>query len=576
MKFTTLFFIGSCLLTLSAQDMTIPLYPEGIPCENDLSQEVWEVGSTGRRISKVHEPSISVFLAPTHVANGTSILICPGGGYTVLAWDWEGTRMAEWYNRMGVSAFVLKYRLPHWESPECRGKVALMDAQRAMRLIRSRAGSFQLDPNRVGVMGFSAGGHLASTLSTHFDQRESDAAQMVDMYPCRPDFSILMYPVVSMDTTFGHRGSGRNLLGDHPSKEMQLYYSNEKQITNETPPTILIHASDDLSVPAENSIVYYQALIKHDVSAAMHIYHSGGHGFSFAEDMGAVSGWPTACEAWMREQGLLNPKMRALIIEGQNNHKNWMETTPILQSHLQETGLFQVDVVRTPATGKSMENFRPDFGRYDLVVSNYNGDEWPDVTKNNFERFIAAGGGLVSVHAADNAFASWRAYNEMIGLGGWEDRTEAHGPYVYFDKNGELIRDTTAGKGGHHGEKHEFMVQIRDRQHPITSGLPERWMHVKDELYDQLRGPASNLNILATAYSDPATKGTGRHEPILMSIRYGQGRIFHTTLGHLNESMQGLGFKITLQRGAEWAASGVVSQPIPLVLPSPDEVRSAN
>lgn len=557
----------------SAQDTTIPLYSHAIPCSNDLSQEVWVVGNTGRRISKVHEPNLDVYRAPDHIATGTSIVICPGGGYTVLAWDWEGTRMAEWFNDMGVTAFVLKYRLPHWESESCRDKVALMDAQTAMRLVRMRSEEFQIDPNKVGVMGFSAGGHLASTLSTHYDGGDVDADSLVDRYSCRPDFSVLMYPVISMDTTFGHRGSGRNLIGKDPSAEMQHHFSNEMQVTDDTPPTLLIHASDDLSVPVENSIVYYQALRRHGVPAAMHIYESGGHGFSFAKGLGAVSKWPEACKAWMIERGLLQNKMRALIIEGQNNHKNWMETTPILRRQLSQTGLFQVDVVRSPTEGKSMENFRPDFDLYDVVVSNYNGEPWPEPTQKHFEEYVSSGGGFISVHAADNAFPTWKEYNEMIGIGGWYGRTEKDGPYVYMDEHDEIIRDTSAGKGGHHGEKHEFVVQIRDREHPITRDLPERWLHVNDELYDQLRGPANNLHILATAYSDPATKGTGRHEPMLMTIQYGSGRVFHTTLGHFNESMLCLGFKTTFQRAAEWAATGYVHQPLPKVLPSPNETR---
>ncbi|NND09272.1 MAG: alpha/beta hydrolase fold domain-containing protein [Saprospiraceae bacterium] len=573
MKYLCTPILFCTLLSLAAQDLSIPLYTQAIPCSNKLSQEVWVVGNTGRRIAKVHEPSMDVYLAPRHIATGTSVVICPGGGYTVLAWDWEGTRMAEWFNKMGVTAFVLKYRLPHWESASCRDKVALMDAQRAMRIVRKRAEEFEINPIRVGVMGFSAGGHLASTLSTHFDHGDPAADSLVDRYSCRPDFSILMYPVISMDTTFGHMGSQRNLIGRNPSEEERHYFSNEKQVSAETPPTLLIHASDDLSVKVENSIVYYQALRKHNVPTAMHIYESGGHGFSFAKDLGAVADWPGACKSWMHERGLLGAKMKALIIEGQNNHKNWQETTPILAKQLTQTGLFEVDIVRTPSDGKSMENFRPDFDRYEVVVSNYNGDSWPEETKRHFEKYVSSGGGFISIHAADNSFPTWEAYNEMIGIGGWYGRTEKDGPYIYMNDLGEIIRDVSPGKGGHHGKQHEFMVEIRDKVHPITKGIPDKWLHAKDELYDQLRGPANNLHILATAFSDESTGGTGRHEPMLMTINFGAGRVFHTTLGHLNESMRCLGFKITFQRAAEWAAKGYVNQPLPKVVPSPDEVR---
>lgn len=248
----------------------------------------------GRRISKVHAPTLEVF-QPEGEANGAAVVICPGGGYTILAYDWEGTRMAEWFNSFGVTAFVLKYRLPHWESDECRGHVALDDAKTAMKLIRMRAKEWKVDPNRLGIMGFSAGGHLASTLSTHYDSGS------------RPDFSILMYPVVSFDPEVSHGGSARNLLGENPSQEQLDHFSNEKQVDENTPPAILIHAQDDKPVPAENSIRYYQALLKNGVPGALHIYASGGHGFSFAEGLGAVEQWPLEVQQWLDDGGYLEP-----------------------------------------------------------------------------------------------------------------------------------------------------------------------------------------------------------------------------------------------------------------------------
>ncbi|MCB0689544.1 MAG: ThuA domain-containing protein [Saprospiraceae bacterium] len=261
---------------------------------------------------------------------------------------------------------------------------------------------------------------------------------------------------------------------------------------------------------------------------------------------------------------MLQPKINVLIIDGQNNHNNWKETTQIMRDQLISSGIFNVDVATAPPAGSGrMNEFMPDFSSYDVVVSNYNGEEWPESTKKDFETFVKSGHGFVSVHAADNAFANWKAYNEMIGLGGWEGRTEKDGPYVYYDDKGELIRDESPGPGGHHGKQHAFVIESRDTSHPIMDGLPHSWMHATDELYDQLRGPAVNMDVLATAYSDPSTGGTGRNEPMLMAIYYGLGRVFHTTLGHLNESQEDLGFEVTFLRGVEWAATGSVHQPVP-------------
>ncbi len=553
-------------ITLMSQDVVLPLYPEGIPCANELREESWEVGNTGRRIQKVNEPTLATYLTNDKSGLAPGVVICPGGGYTVLAYDWEGTRMAEWFNSLGVNAFVLKYRLPRWESVECRSKVALLDAQRAMRLVRMNASDWKTDPERVGVMGFSAGGHLASTLSTHFDGGDQNSAEKVNTYGCRPDFSILMYPVISMDTAFGHTGSRRNLIGTDADSEMELYFSNEKQVSAETPPTILIHASDDRGVVPENSIAYYRALLKNNVSAALHIYEGGGHGFSFAEGLGSVADWPKTCKTWMKNQGLLQNRLSALIIDGQNNHVNWMDVTEIMKNHLMESGLFSVDIARTGPVGYDINTFNPDFSKYDLVISNYSnykGDPWSQKTMDAFEKYMRNGGGFITVHAADNAFPDWKAYNEMIGLGGWLGRTEAHGPYVYYDKNGELIRDESPGPGGHHGDQHEFLIEVRDSAHPIMQGLPTSWMHARDELYDMMRGPAINMQILATAFSSPDIRGTDRHEPVMMALHYGLGRIFHTTLGHNNESVEHIGFKVTLQRAAEWVATGKVTQEVP-------------
>ena len=268
------------------------------------------------------------------------------------------------------------------------------------------------------------------------------------------------------------------------------------------------------------------------------------------------------------QAGLAEP-MKALIVDGQNNH-DWKTTTPYLKKYLEEAGLFTVDVATSPAKGENMSGFKPNFSAYKVIVSNYNGEPWSQETQDAFEKYMRSGGGFVSVHAANNAFPEWKEYNQMIGLGGWGDRNEKSGPYVRF-VDGKITRDLSPGVGGSHGAQHAFLVEVRDPNHPITAGLPVKWMHAKDELYDRLRGPAENLHVLATAYSDPATRGSGFHEPMLMTISYGKGRVFHTTLGHATEAIQCVGFITTLQRGAEWAATGKVTQKVPSDFPTADK-----
>ncbi len=265
-------------------------------------------------------------------------------------------------------------------------------------------------------------------------------------------------------------------------------------------------------------------------------------------------------------------KLRALLIDGQNNHRTWPQTSPLIRRWLEESGRFAVDVATTPPKGQDNSAFAPAFGDYDVVVSNYNGDPWPAPARRAFEQYVRGGGGFVSVHAANNAFPQWPAYNEMIAVGGWEGRNQSAGPYLRL-RGREWIRDeTTPGTGGHHGDRHEFAIDIRNPDHPITKGLPARWLHATDELYDQMRGPARNVEVLASGFSDPATRGTGEHEPLLMVISYGQGRVFHTTLGHSPEAMHCVGFLTTLQRGAEWAATGQVTLPVPEDFPGSDTV----
>jgi len=262
---------------------------------------------------------------------------------------------------------------------------------------------------------------------------------------------------------------------------------------------------------------------------------------------------------------------KTLIITGQNNH-NWKASSPVLKQILDESGLFKSEIMITPDKGGDMKTFNPDFSKYKLVVLDYSGDSWSEKTNASFLEYVRNGGGVVIYHASNNSFPGWKEYNEMTGLGGWGNRNEKDGPYVYY-KNNELVVDTSAGPGGSHGKRREFLVRTRVFDHPITKGLPARWFHATDELYSQLRGPAKNLQILATAFADSAAGGgTMRDEPILMTITWEKGRIFHTAMGHADEgggpAMHCAGFIVTLLRGAEWAATGNVSQPVPFDFPS--------
>ncbi len=261
--------------------------------------------------------------------------------------------------------------------------------------------------------------------------------------------------------------------------------------------------------------------------------------------------------------------IRVLIVDGQNNH-DWKSTTPVMKKILEDSGVFAVDVATSPAQGADMNGFSPDFARYGAVLMNYNGDPWPRATRDAFEKYVRGGGGLVIMHAADNSFPEWKEFNLMIGLGGWGERNEKSGPYIRF-RDGKFVRDMTPGRGGSHGRQHEFTVVTRNPKHPIMKGLPLEWTHAKDELYDRLRGPAENLTVLATAYSDTSTGGTGEHEPMLMTIAYGKGRVFHTAMGHDGSSISCVGFIATFLRGTEWAATGKVkrTEKVPADFPSP-------
>ena len=254
----------------------------------------------------------------------------------------------------------------------------------------------------------------------------------------------------------------------------------------------------------------------------------------------------------------------ALIITGQNNH-NWEKSHVQIKTILENSALFHVDVkiIEKGMTDKFVGNFTD----CDVVIMDYNGESWSDETRESFEDYMKNGGGMVVYHAANNSFPEWKEYNEMIGLGGWGDRDEKSGPYLYWE-NGKVVTNNEAGKGGHHPKAIEFNVDIRNAEHPITKGLPSSWLHTKDELYSLLRGPAKNIDLLATSYCDTAWEsGTGRHEPVLFTISYGKGRVFHTALGH-DDAVECTGFITTLLRGTEWAASGTVTQEIPVDFPN--------
>ena len=299
----TIYFL--CLFTAYAQKDVIPLYPEGVKCGNDLPA-VTDYDGTGRIFKKVVDPEIWYYPSEKKKSNQTAILVIPGGGYWGLWFDHEGVKVAKWLNGLGISAFVLKHRVPHWESEDCRSKVALSDAQRAMRIIRANSKKWDINSNSIGVLGFSAGGHLASTLSTHHDNGLDLSEIEIDKTSSRPDFSVLVYPVVTMKYPYTHFGSRKDLLGEVPSEELVTYFSNDLQVRSDTPPAILIHTDEDKVVPPENSINYYLALRKFNIPAALHIWEGGSHGLGLAENhKGSFKNWPETVKNWMIERGLL-------------------------------------------------------------------------------------------------------------------------------------------------------------------------------------------------------------------------------------------------------------------------------
>ena len=265
--------------------------------------------------------------------------------------------------------------------------------------------------------------------------------------------------------------------------------------------------------------------------------------------------------------------IEVMLLDGESGgpYHAWQVTTPILKKELEDTGMFTVTVVTAPHSGEDFSGFKPDFSHYKVIVSNYDAPDWPSNLRSQFEDYVRNGGGLVIVHAADNAFPDWPAYNEMAGIGGWRKRNENAGPYWYY-KDGKLVSDPSPGPAGSHGARLPFLVTTRVADHPITKGLPTSWMHAPDELYATLRGPGKNMTVLATAHSDPKNHGTDRDEPMLIVVPFGKGRVFHTTMGHDPAALSCVGFITTLQRGTEWAATGKVTQKVPATFPTAETV----
>ncbi len=300
MKHILVLFLIFFVIPISAQDTIIPLWPKDRIPNRIASEEVEEHINNGiLRISKVQEPSIEVYLPSKSNATGEAVLIFPGGGYGILAYDWEGTDIAKFLNGQGIAGIVVKYRLPSDASQKDKHNVPLIDAQRAMRLVRHNANRFHLDIKRIGILGFSAGGHLASTLGTRFNEEVYEALDEIDALSARADFMALAYPVI----TFGnktHKGSRTNLIGENPNQEMVDRFSNEKNVSRETPPTFLLHATDDEGVPVENSLLFYRALNEKGVSATLVVYPKGGHGFSLALKDPFLRGWSGQMVEWIR------------------------------------------------------------------------------------------------------------------------------------------------------------------------------------------------------------------------------------------------------------------------------------
>jgi acetyl esterase/lipase len=310
LKQTGLIIIGLIVLIGNAfgQSKVIDIWNGNVPgsISNPTFKEVID-SAYWIKIRFVTNPSLQVYPAPADKNTGAAVVVCPGGGYYGISFINEGIKVAEWLNSLGISAFVLHYRLPDDAIMQNKSIAPLQDGQRAIRLVRSHAKEWAIDPQKIGIMGFSAGGHLASTVSTHFDEKVYDTE---DSTSARPDFSLLIYPVISMDTTITHLGSRQNLLGNAPPPELVKHFSNELQVTDKTPPAFMVHSLDDETVPVQNSIGYALAMKEHKIPCELHIYQQGGHGYGLSPWGGTQSAWPEACRKWLETNGFLVKTMK--------------------------------------------------------------------------------------------------------------------------------------------------------------------------------------------------------------------------------------------------------------------------
>jgi acetyl esterase/lipase len=278
--------------------------PRPLVARAQAAVPLWADGAPGAKGTKPEDqPLLTPYLPPEGKANGTAVVIFPGGGYQHLSMEKEGSDIANWLAGNGVTAFVVRYRL----GPVYNHPIELGDAQRAIRIVRSRATEWGVDPRKLGVIGFSAGGHLASTAGTHYDAGNASSADAIERASSRPDFLLLLYPVISMADSVAHKGSRLNLLGATPTPELMKLLSNEMQVTKDTPPTFIVHSSDDRTVPVENAVLFYRALRSNGVPAEMHIFEYGGHGFGLAPSDPILGAWATLCESWMKKHGWLGP-----------------------------------------------------------------------------------------------------------------------------------------------------------------------------------------------------------------------------------------------------------------------------
>lgn len=304
-KQTLLIFTFLLILAgnLSSQNKTINLWNGKVPGAIPNSSYQQKVDAPDNWIEKqfIIEPTLDLYQAPAEKANGTAVIICPGGGYWGLAFAHEGIDVAKWFNSMGITAFVLKYRLPDNSIMVDKSIGPMQDGQEAIRMVRRHAKEWGINPHKIGIMGFSAGGHLASTLSTHYNEKVYDQA---DNTSARPDFSLLIYPVISMDKNITHMGSRNNLLGENPSQEQVKHFSNELQVNSKTPPAFLVHSIDDGAVPVQNSINYALAMHESNVPCELHLYEKGGHGYGLGQSTDTESTWPEACRKWLQVNGL--------------------------------------------------------------------------------------------------------------------------------------------------------------------------------------------------------------------------------------------------------------------------------